>query len=115
MIEKLKTELDRINKGCGKPTIQNLGVGWRICGKDDFCEECQKEKETLKKVSLMWADEMLKRNLKEMDVLVHLEGYLSQVLDEIHKTELEKLHNLNVENSKLFGNIQEIKSLMEKE
>jgi len=63
----------------------------------------------------MWADEMLKRNLKEMDVLVHLEGYLSQVLDEIHKTELEKLHNLNVENSKLFGNIQEIKSLMEKE
>jgi len=77
MINQLKAELDRINQGCGK----NLGAYMEIpkefqnatdkirneraysvdviCGKQVLCPICQKEKQTLKKVSLMWVDEML--------------------------------------------------------
>ena len=75
MIEKLTSELNRINQGCGE-FICETGFyakdGMEIddyCGDLDFidinkrnlCPTCQKEKETLKKVSIMWAEKMTKR------------------------------------------------------
>jgi hypothetical protein len=72
MITHLTSELNRINQGCKKkdkllhtdfPTFQ--------CGKDGYlCDECQKEKETLKKVSLMWADFILNYEVKKIYDLV---------------------------------------------
>jgi hypothetical protein len=62
MITQLTSELNRINQGCGD------GFGYRnpetgllkySCNKEHLCLTCQKEKETLKKVSIMWTDEML--------------------------------------------------------
>jgi hypothetical protein len=63
MIEKLTSELNRINQGCGD------GFGYRnpetgllkySCNKEHLCPKCEGKKETLKKVSIMWADEMLR-------------------------------------------------------
>jgi hypothetical protein len=68
MITLLTSELNRINQGCGEyGNILYMGTGYQKCGLEDLenkgqiwlCPSCQKEKETLKKVSLMWADEML--------------------------------------------------------
>ena len=64
LIQQLTSELNRINQGCGcsirfiesKPN-QTIMV---CCSNEELCSICQGRKETLKKVSLMWADEMLK-------------------------------------------------------
>jgi len=63
MITLLTSELNRINQGCGKW----LEIQGKFCGELEskytgltLCPTCQKEKETLKKVSLMWADFVLK-------------------------------------------------------
>jgi hypothetical protein len=69
MITLLTSELNRINQGCGEYVYTN-GSGSINCGsyyefdkisKKVYCSDCRKEKETLKKVSLMWADKMLER------------------------------------------------------
>jgi hypothetical protein len=63
MITHLTSELNRINQGCGR----GLCIGTKSDvyeGIISLCDNCQKEKETLKKVSHMWVDEglnMLKR------------------------------------------------------
>jgi hypothetical protein len=60
MITHLTSELNRINQGCGFVEDTRPNVISRICCEQWLCPTCQKEKETLKKVSLMWADEMSK-------------------------------------------------------
>jgi hypothetical protein len=104
MIEKLKAELDRINQGCGiflregeefeDEIFDNelhCGDVWKA--ETQLCPTCQERKQTLKKVSLMWADEMF---LILNDIRFSSEGYESQI-----DVKLEEL--------------QEIKSLMAKE
>jgi hypothetical protein len=66
MIEKLTSELNRINQGCGERVWcdylkTHKNCGFRIGFPDDYllCPKCRGRKETLKKVSLMWADKML--------------------------------------------------------
>jgi hypothetical protein len=94
MIEKLKAELDRINQGCGGGFVIDLIGHVANCGSlrdGSLCPICQERKQTLKKVSLMWADEMLK-----------LQGVYGE------RTEDER--NIN----KIIEEMKEIKSLMEK-
>jgi hypothetical protein len=79
MINQLTSELNRINQGCGD------GFGYRnpetgllkySCNKEHLCPTCQKEKETLNKVSLMWADEEisfldeLQNKTKDIDTMM---------------------------------------------
>jgi hypothetical protein len=81
MITHLTSELNRINQGCGKsiqiyPETPNV---FYICGDNrlhsdndslTLCPTCQKEKETLKKVSLMWADFILNYEVNKIDDLI---------------------------------------------
>jgi len=100
MIEKLTSELNRINQGC--PTELKWesidgSSGYSGCGEDGIlCDTCQKEKETLKKVSIMWADETqnwIDKSIRELNV----GNFVLE--EECHK--------------KIMG-LREIKSLMEK-
>jgi hypothetical protein len=95
MIDKLTSELHRINQGCGD-IKQNY-----TCGAKDklnkLCPTCQKEKETLKEVSIMWADDELKF-MREIN-LCEVVSSNFMVLGDVE----EKIHEL-----------KEIKSLMEK-
>ena len=102
MITKLKTELDRINEGCGKKFTQAPFVetadkcGNVFQGYLYLCSKCRKEKETLKKVSLMWADETqnwIDKSIRELNV----GNFVLE--EECHKKIME---------------LKEIKSLMEK-
>jgi hypothetical protein len=66
MITHLTSELNRINQGCGN-NWNNMGLDC-ICIKRLLCPTCQKEKETLKKVSLMWADALLSEFTEEWKI-----------------------------------------------
>jgi hypothetical protein len=75
MITQLTSELNRINQGCGR----GLCIGTKSDvyeGIISLCDNCQKEKETLKKVSLMWADEEisfldeLQNKTKDIDTMM---------------------------------------------
>jgi len=60
MITLLTSELNETNKGCDKyQFVQDINCGGILNGKIFLCPKCEGRKETLKKVSLMWADEML--------------------------------------------------------
>ena len=65
MITKLTSELNRINQGCR--IIYQVGEFEFVCNDRHLCPTCQKEKETLKKVSLMWANEELKKAREARD------------------------------------------------
>ena len=106
MIEKLTSELNRINQGCGDSgNVLYIGKGHQKCGLEDLenkgqiwlCPTCQKEKETLKKVSLMWADEELVfiKEILRLDFININVIAKSMIEDKIQE-------------------LQEIKSLMEK-
>jgi hypothetical protein len=112
MITLLTSELNRINQGCGD------GFGYRnpetgllkySCNKERLCPKCQKEKETLKKVSIMWAD--------------FVEDYIKNRYDEINNcdegirlSDCYKCETIRAELALMETRMkpQEIKSLMEK-
>ena len=113
MIEKLTSELNRTNQGCGEEidyeVCGNTPIGDYICSKDNLCPSCQKEKETLKKVSIMWAD--------------FVEDYIKNRYDEINNcdegirlSDCYKCETIRAELALMETRMkpQEIKSLMEK-
>jgi hypothetical protein len=70
MITLLTSELNRINQGCDEWNIYHqceatkkhklkCGSPCEYCDEIVLCPKCKDKKETLKKVSLMWANEML--------------------------------------------------------
>jgi len=103
MITLLTSELNRINQGCKKWVEWEENDGdrsWKefgTCGEGLLCPTCQKEKETLKKVSLMWADEMIRRicswtirgdypeNHKTVDDIVKLREECEQIKSQMEK------------------------------
>ena len=93
-IQELKAEMDRINQGCGKYSPHEYTCSKKI----GLCPVCQKEKETIKKVSLMWADEML----KEIDETLFI----------FTETITETTREIYNKKKRIF---QQIKSLMEKD
>ena len=104
MINYLKSQTERLEKGCNIK-LPNFGNGSKTCGTKCanaqngtiYCRNCLTKLSTLIKTSWIFARENIKDYVKRMETLVHLQGYLSQVLDEKHKTEYEKLLNLNIE------------------
>jgi hypothetical protein len=100
MITLLTNELNRINKGCGC-SLRIFEDEMFNCNFKELCKTCQKEKETLKKVSLMWIDSELKW-LNEMREAVMNSDKVSGVFP------FTDLGTKMVE-------MEKIKSLMEKE
>jgi hypothetical protein len=102
MITYLKSETERLEKEIKvanykmEETAKN-GISTELIGRIGKVTELTKELSTLIKTSWIFARENIKDYVKRMETLVHLQGYLSQVLDEKHKTEYEKLLNLNIE------------------
>jgi hypothetical protein len=101
MITQLTSELNRINQGCKKRfdfTGNGFGYNRPWCCEQYLCPTCQKEKETLKKVSIMWADEMIKdkQNLLTFFIVTRYKPEQEQTEEELNE-------------------LQQIKSLMEKE
>jgi thiol-disulfide isomerase/thioredoxin len=92
MITHLTSELNRINQGCGT-CIRIVEEEMFNCNSKELCPTCQKEKETLKKVSLIWAN-------KEIEFLKEF-------------VEMYNLHERHIVRIKL-KEVEQIKSLMEK-
>jgi hypothetical protein len=103
MITLLTSELNRINQGC-KARIRYQDINLK-CGEKVgdigitfpiLCPTCQKEKETLKKVSLMWADKAskwLKENCIMKDGDCH--NAIKMRLDMVGRiVELQKIKSL---------------------
>jgi hypothetical protein len=100
MITILTSELNRINQGCGR----GLCIGTKSDvyeGIISLCDNCQKEKETLKKVSLMWADEELEfmREMNLCEVVSRNFMVLGDVEEKIR--ELKQIKSL-IENQEDF-------------
>jgi len=93
MITHLTSELNRINQGCGC-SLRIFEDEMFNCNSKELCKTCQKEKETLKKVSLMWADFVLKR----ISIFSNVKTTTQKIM---------KIMNFKTE-------LQQIKSLMEK-
>jgi hypothetical protein len=92
MITLLTSELNRINQGCGEDmSAPDQAVD--PCCEGNLCSKCQKEKETLKKVSLIWAN-------KEIEFLKEF-------------VEMYNLHERHIVRIRL-KKVEQIKSLMEK-
>jgi hypothetical protein len=98
MITNLTSELNRINQGC-KARIRYQDINLK-CGEKVgdigitfpvLCPTCQKEKETLKKVSLMWADFVLKR----ISIFSNVKTTTQKIMKIMNfKTELQQIKSL---------------------
>jgi hypothetical protein len=94
MITQLKKELDRINQEIER--FKEMLKDYPTPSMHPWLARVEAEKETLKKVNLMWADEMLKiLNKTDYETIWKHKSFLS--LNRLHKE------------------CNEIKSLMEKE
>jgi hypothetical protein len=116
MITQLKAELDRINQeiekdktGCSR--FDGCDEIDSRCYEDNLCFECginlkikKLEKQTLKKVSLMWADEMIKIFIKMDEIWAEQPDKEDRLINKTH-----------VINCDTYDELQEIKSLMEEQ
>jgi hypothetical protein len=111
MITLLTSELNRINQGCNNcKSFNNKGCMNFLV----LCPTCQKEKETLKKVSIMWADEELKRRvLKNKDIEKEIE-FCEKKNNNLSQQSKFTYSFWLCDNIKVIKELQEIKSLMEK-
>jgi hypothetical protein len=108
MITLLTSELNRINQGCDEWNIYHqceatkkhklkCGSPCEYCDEIVLCPKCKDKKETLKKVSLMWADKELKWLEPFIDgTILNLPKWVSDIY------------------GKHIKQLQQIKSLMEK-
>jgi hypothetical protein len=101
MITQLKAELDRINQ-----RIEQIKTKWKNCPVCGYHEQdlLEYKKQTLKKVSLMWADEMIKIFIKMDEIWAEQPDKEDRLINKTH-----------VINCDTYDELQEIKSLMEKE